>query len=213
MQFFIHAIEDAFWWPEVLSYIQSLLNNTFFSTIGKTPNKITYKFSFRRPLNLFLAITLPGIYVAYIGAADIIFFAFTNHKKHYNRNYLSIFMKVRDRVMLKLYKSYLIFSSIMIIKKLTQQYIGLFQIIQKVDWLTFKLKVLNHQKIRPIFSIAQFEPISNLSEDLFWRLCLQQSFWVFVKDDTDKYKLFEIDCFFNKRIVKKSRGLAIKCLI
>ena len=41
--------------------------------------------------------------------------------------------------MLKLHKGYLIPSSISVTKKLTQQYIGPFQIIEKVGWLAYKL--------------------------------------------------------------------------
>ena len=42
LRFFIHAMENPSRWPEVLPRIQSLLNNTFFSTTGKTPNEIAY---------------------------------------------------------------------------------------------------------------------------------------------------------------------------
>lgn len=52
LRFFVHALEDPALWPEVLPRFQSVLNNTFFSTTGKTPNKIAYGFSPRRPLDL-----------------------------------------------------------------------------------------------------------------------------------------------------------------
>lgn len=44
-------------------------------------------------------------------------------------------MKVGDWAMLKLHKGYLIFSSVGVTKKLTQKYIGLFQIQKKVGLL------------------------------------------------------------------------------
>lgn len=51
-------------------------------------------------------------------------------------------MKVEEWTMLKLHKGYLIPSSIKVTKKLTQQYVGPFQIIEKVDRLAYKLDVL-----------------------------------------------------------------------
>ena len=126
LRFFVHAMEDASRWPEVLPHIQSLLNNTSSSTTGKTPNKIAYGFSPRRPLDLCSAATLPDTYVARTGAADAIFFALANHKEHYNRSHQPLFMKVGDWAMLKLHKGYSILSSVGVTKKLTHQYVGPF---------------------------------------------------------------------------------------
>lgn len=50
-------------------------------------------------------------------------------------------MKVGDWAILKLHKGYSILSSVSITKKLTQQYIGPFQIVEKVGRLAYKLKV------------------------------------------------------------------------
>ena len=52
LQFFVHAIEDPSPWPEVLSRIQTLPNNTSSSTTRKTLNEIAYGFSPRRLLDL-----------------------------------------------------------------------------------------------------------------------------------------------------------------
>lgn len=43
--------------------------------------------------------------------------------------------------MLKLHKSYSILSSVGITKRLIQQYVGLFQIVEKVGRLAYKLKL------------------------------------------------------------------------
>ena len=51
-------------------------------------------------------------------------------------------MKVGDWVMLKLHKGYSIPSSAGITKKLTQQYIGPFCLLEKVGRLAYKLDVL-----------------------------------------------------------------------
>lgn len=56
--------------------------------------------------------------------------------------------------MLILYKDYLILSSIRVIKKLTQQYVSPFLILEKVDHLAYNLDISNNWKIYSIFSIA-----------------------------------------------------------
>ena len=61
--------------------------------------------------------------------------------------------------------------------------------------------------------MAQLEPAPNLTKDPFWRPHPKQLPSVFVEDDTNKHKSFEIDCFFNKRIVRKSKELAVKYFV
>ncbi len=126
LRFFVYAMDDPLRWPEVLPRIQSLLNNTSSTTIGKTPNEVAYGFSPRRPLDLCSATTLPDTYVARAAAADAILFALANHKEHYNRSHQPLFMKVGDLAMLKLHKGYSILSSVGVTKMLTQQYVGPF---------------------------------------------------------------------------------------
>lgn len=77
--------------------------------------------------------------------------------------------------MLKLHKSYSILSSIRVTKKLTQQYIVSFRIIERVACLVYKLKVPSNQKIYPIFSIAQLKPAPSLAKDPFQHSRLQNS--------------------------------------
>ena len=67
-------------------------------------------------------------------------------------------MRVEDWTMLKLHKNSLIPSSVSITKKITQQYVGSFQIVKKVGWLAYKFKILSDWKIHPIFSVTQLEP-------------------------------------------------------
>ena len=213
LRFFVHAMEDTSRWPEVLPRIYSLLNNTSSSTTGKTPNEIAYGFSPRRPLDLCLAATSPNTYVARTGAADAIFFALANHKEHYDRSHQPLFMKVGDWAMLKLHKGYLIPSSVGVTKKLTQQYVGPFQVVEKVGRLAYKLEVPSDCRIHPVFSVAQLELAPNPSEDPFRRLRPQQPPSVFVEGDTDKHKSFEIDRLLNKRTVRKGKARAVEYLI
>ncbi len=85
--FFIHMMDDPSHWPEVLPWIQSLLNNTSSSTTGKTSNKIAYGFSPGRSLDLCSAVALPNMYVACAEATDTISFTLANQKEHYDRRH------------------------------------------------------------------------------------------------------------------------------
>ena len=157
LNFFVYAIDDPFRWPKISPRIQLLFNNTFSFTIGKTPYKIAYGFSSRKHLALYLAVILLDTYVAWIQAVDVISFALANQKKHYDKSHQHLFMKVGDWSMLKLHKGYLIFFSIKVTKKLTPQYIGPFQIVEKVGRLASKLDILGDWRIHLVFSLAQLE--------------------------------------------------------
>lgn len=115
--------------------------------------------------------------------------------------------------MLKLYKSYLILLSVGITKKLTRQYVGPFQIKERVDRLVDKLNKLCDWRIYLVFLVVQLEPASGLAEDPFRRPWLEQPPSVFVEDDSDKHKFFEIERFSNKCTVKKDKDLAIEYLV
>ena len=96
LRFFIHAMDNLSYLPEILRQIQLVLNNTSSSTTSKTPNKIAYGFSLRRSLDLYLAIASPNIYIAHTKASDTIFFAPANQKEHYDMIHSPLFMKVRE---------------------------------------------------------------------------------------------------------------------
>lgn len=160
-------MEDLFHWPEVLSQIQFLLNNTSFSTIKKTLNKVNYKFSFKKALDLFPAANLPNTFVTCTNIVNVIFFALMNQKTNYNRKYQPLFIKVRNWTRLRFHKSFSIFSSVEVTKKLIQQYIGPFHIIKTVGCLAYRLDIPSVWKIYRVFSIARLEPALGPSEDLF----------------------------------------------
>ena len=213
LHFFVHALEDASLWLEVLPRIQSILNNTSSSTTSKTPNEVAYSFSPRRPLDLLSDPLLPNILQARTDATDAISFALANQKAHYDRKHQPLFMKVGDWAMLKLHKGYSIPSSAGVTKKLTQQYVGPFRILEKVGRLAYKLDVLHDWKIHPVFSVAQLEPAPLPIKDPFHRPRPHMPPAVFVDDDIDAVKSFEVDRLLNKRIVRKGKGRAVEYLV
>lgn len=76
-------------------------------------------------------------------------------------------MKLGEWAMLRLHKSYSIPSTLGVTKKLTQQYVGLFQIIEHVDRLAYKLEIPTDWKIHLVFLIAQLELAPAPGEDSF----------------------------------------------
>lgn len=125
---FVFAIEDPSRQPKVLLQIQYLLNNISSSTTRKTTNEITYGFLPKRPLDLISTMTMPNTCVAHTDTTDTMSFTFFNQKVYYDRKHQPLFIKIGDQAIPKLHKSYSILFSVGIAKKLTQQYIGSFQI-------------------------------------------------------------------------------------
>ncbi len=88
--------------------------------MGKTPNKIAYRFSPRRLLDLISFSSLLDTYIARANIADAISFALANQKAHYDRKHQPFFMKVGNWAIPKLHKGYSILSLVGVTKKLTQ---------------------------------------------------------------------------------------------
>lgn len=97
-------------------------------------------------------------------------------------------------------------SSVRVTKKLTQQYVGTFLILERVGCLAYKLDVPSNKKIYPVFSIAQLELAAALASNFFHRLRLLQPSSVFMDGNTDVFKSFEIHRLLNKRTIKKKKG-------
>lgn len=211
--FFVHGLDNLSMCPTALPAIQSIINNTSSSTTGKTPNEIAYGFTPRRPLDLLSALPSPAIATTRIEAADAISFAIANQKAHYDRKYQPLFMKKGEWAMLRLHKGYSISTALGITKKLTQQYVGSFQIEDKVGRLAYKLKIPPDWKIHPVFSVAQLEPAPPPTEDPFSRPYPTHPPPMFVDGDTDSVKSFEIKHLLNRRIVKRGRSNSVEYLV
>lgn len=100
--------------------------------------------------------------------------------------------------MLRLHKSYTIPATAGVTKKLTQQHIGPFRIVEKVGRLAYKLDVPPNWQIHPVFSVAQLELASPLAKNPFGKPFSFNPPPVFVESDMDKVKSFEIERFLNK---------------
>lgn len=159
---------------------------------------MAYSFSPRRPLDLLSALPLPQPLATRAEASNAISFAMSNQKTTYDRKHQPLFMKVREWAMLRLHKGYNITATAGVTKKLTQQYVGPFRIVEKVGRLAYRLDVPPDWWIHPVFSVAQLEPAPPPAKDLFVRHFLSNPPPVFVKGNTDRLKSFEVERLLNK---------------
>ncbi len=109
--------------------IQSLLNNTSFSTTKKSLNEIVYYFTPKRLLDILMPMALLDLSVAKTAASDVIAFALMAYKNHYDPNHQLLFLKVGEYALLRLHKGYLILSTREVTKKLTPQYVESFGVL------------------------------------------------------------------------------------
>ena len=67
-----------------------------------------------------------------------------NAKYYYNRKHQFMFIKIDNYVYIRLYHDYNILFTIILNKKLNQQYVDFFKILKKVKRLTYRLKLSIH---------------------------------------------------------------------
>ena len=154
-------------WKALFRKLDSNLNNIKSNSTSKMPNKIVYEFSLNVIfiLNIAAKSILP-LSVFQIEVADAVDFIKMNIKYHYNQKHQLITMKIENYTLLKLLKDY--FISVITNKKLDQQYVKLFQIIEKIEWLVYRLNILFYWYIHLIFTIVQLKFCSLFYSDSYW---------------------------------------------
>ena len=123
-------------------------------------------------------------------------FSQTLSKDYYNKKHTSCQLQIDDWIFLKLHKKYDIFFIAILSKKLSQQYVESFQIIEKIDNLTYRLSISQHWWIHSIISIAHLEFSSFSSTS-------QSSSSIFMKENSNVIKSFEIEKLMIKRITRR----------
>ena len=104
---------------------------------------------------------------AHIDAKDAIAFAAMKMKECYNSNCKPVFFRVGDLVNLQLYCDYTVPA--ILHRKIQQQFVGPFQILERIGRLAYRLELPGTMKIHPVISIAHLEPATKPEEDLFKR--------------------------------------------
>ena len=126
---------------------------------------------------------------------------------HWNKCMLSLFMiKNTNQFLWKqiierffVYINYDIFSTTILKKKLFQQYVDLFQIIEKIDHFVYRLVIFENWRVHFVFIIAQLKSVSSSFTNFFNRFRFIKFDAVFVKNDIDRVKFYEMKRFFDKR--------------
>ncbi len=135
------------------------------------------------------------------------------NKNHYDCNYQPLFLKIREYALLCLHKGYSIASTLGVTKKLTQQYVRSFRVLEKVGRPAYRLDVFPNWCIYPVFSMPQLEPAPSVSQDTFHRLHPDHPPSVFVEGDTDFSQSFKVEQLLNCRIIKLGRKTVTQYLV
>ena len=191
-----------------MSRLQRDFNNVTI-VIDKSFNEIFYDFTSIQFLDLLLQkifdLSLKNNrLITRLKTFDVIVFEQMNVKFHYDKKHQSLFMKTKDYVLIRLHKSYNI--SFAISKKIDQQYVEFFRVIEKIERLFYRLIISNHWRIHLVFNIAQLKSCFASFDDFFRKLKSNQSNFVFVEDDIVNVKFFEVERFINKRQIKRKKS-------
>ena len=108
-------------------------------------------------------------------------------------------MRVDDWILFRLHKRYKISTTTRLKKKLLQQYVDSFQITKKIDRLIYCLVISKFWRVHFVFIIAQLKSISSSSTNFFRRSRFIKSNFVFVEENIDRVKFYEMKRLLNKR--------------
>lgn len=202
LRYYLGTIIDPTQWPEALPKLQFDMNNSRSAPTGKTPNEIVYGFSPNMPIQM---LKIPNIDIpkARIEAKDAMDLAAMAAKRQYDSKHKPMFFDVGDWALLRLHKGYNIPSAKS--KKLSQQYVGPFQILERIGRLAYRLDIPDHWRVHNVFSIAHLEPSPAPIADPYERPHPEHPGTVFVEGDTDQWKSYELDRVLDHRMTKKGR--------
>ena len=148
-------------WHKSLPAMQSILMNAVVSTTGMSPNQILYRYPTRDSIALLSKESKPIAReeqqtVFRQEAANAICFANAKAKLRYDRSHKLIELNKGDKVYLQLHRGYTLPEASN--KKLSNQRVGPFEVVERIRQLTYKLKLPPIMRIYPVVLIAQLEP-------------------------------------------------------
>ena len=146
------------WSKTIVSFIQRTFNNNVFS-IEKISNEICYDFTLLQSID-FLKDFVTLNKISKTATANAIVMIQMYAKSIYDFNHKELSMNVENWALLRLNKDYEISFIIVLRRKLSQQYVKLFKILQRIDNLAYKLNISHEWKIWSMIFIAQFELLS-----------------------------------------------------
>ena len=158
--FLIETLQYFYQWSKTLSRLQSSFNNSLNFIIDyHISNEVAYEFIFVQALNLSKLFAKDLIlkkkrFIARMNVSNVIAFAQIKFKFRYNRRHLSLFMRINDWILLRLYKKYNISVIAQINKKISNQYVESFRIIERIDRLIYHFVVFEHWRIHSVFTMT-----------------------------------------------------------
>ena len=201
LQYFLTTHSDKAF-ITVLLYLQDSLNNSQNSSTDYAPNELAYEFRTNDILDSLSVDIFPEDYthLCQIYCEDTeqaIAFVNVTSKSYYNIRHTSLILE--SMMYLQLFHGYIIPE--LINKKLLNQHVGPFHIIEWIGQLAYWLKLLPIMCIHPVMSIAQLEPApeNNLYN---WQSNMNSLFInIENKDNTIKSAPFyKIKCLLDKCI-------------
>ena len=199
LRFHLQSISNIKNWSNtVINSIQRTFNNSI-SSIEKISNEICYDFISLQSLDLFKNTAVTST-LSRTMIVDAIAMTQMYSKTIYDENHTSLKMQIEDWTLLRLHKRYKISSTIVLKRKLSEQYVESFQILEKIDNLAYKLNISSTWKIWSIIFIAQLESSSTSTSNSFKRTSTSSSF-VSMKDESDSniVRSYEIEKIVVKR--------------
>ena len=225
LRFHLTIMKNSVQWSKMFSKIQRHINNVNSFVIDKNSNEIVYDFIFLQIVDLwksfanfivvvvdtnsslsfdiFIDVSFSSVIRVRIEIANFIVFAQMKIKRHYDDKHKSIYMRERNYAFIKLHHEYDILSTTILKLKFSQQFADSFRVLKRVKRLVYKLKLLFHWRIYSILFIAQLESISVSIENSFRRHKIESLEFIFVENDTNKIKFFEIERLMNKRQIAR----------
>ena len=204
LRYHVQALKDFKDWFTIVKAMQRNFNNAITFT-NKSSNEICYKFISFQSSNLIKSITFSTFSssIKYrLIVQDVIAMTQIASKRLYDQKHQSIQMNVENWALIRLHKNYNIFVTAILEKKLSQQYVDSFQIIQRIENLAYKLKIFDNWRIWSVFTISQLESSFEFVNDFYHRT-QSSSESLIVKDDTNQVKSFEINRLISKRQTKR----------
>jgi transposase InsO family protein len=199
LRYYIEAMDDPRKWVEVIPTLQAAHASTVSTATGFTPNMLKFGIETVRALDgISPHIQRTQDFSVRIEAAEAIATAQMAMKRFYDAHYLPKSFAVGDQVYLQLHKGYSIPT--VVNKKLSPQYAGPFEILERVGRLAYRLKLPQHWTVHPVISIAHLEPFH---KDAFNRPHPDHPDTIFTDGDDDNHQSFEVDRLIDKRIVTR----------
>ena len=191
----------------ILSYIQTILNNSISVTTEVSSNEILYEFRTNDTLSMLTNLISEDWsrlrQVKREQVEEAIAWANIVVKSNYDRKHTAVDLQKDFMIYLRFHKGYTI--SELKNRKLINQRVRLFKILQKIESFIYRLNLLFTMRIHSVVFIAQLKSIL-FNEDLYRRSRQNESSSVEAEDDESESK-YEVKRILNKRYNRQRKNI------